>query len=479
MPEQHDKEERTKTLENQAKLAFEANRQALVIIHGIGNQRPMETLRPFVDAVLGIDPSKEDNPQYYSKPDSLSGLFELRRLQSRDSRPRTDYFELYWQHLMPTATWRKMFAWLKLLLTRRVDDVPPALRGFWRLSWVLALAIIGLLSLTIVMWLFPNLEFGLGWLDKFASLPLGLAAVLAVLQGFLLNYVGDAAIYLSPDPRNIEARHAIREAGVSLVERLHAGLDSERRYDRIVLVGHSLGSVIGYDILTYAWTRFNEVHGSPENPTNEALAEAEKAAKRILNADENATQAEHADARAAWLKASRRLWLEQRVNFFPWLVTDFITLGSPLAHGLLLLARSRSEFIRKKAQRELPTCPPLLEKQRTFSYQLHYKRDDGAPRTVLGLHHAACFAVTRWTNLFFPVQYWLKGDLIGGKVAGAFGPGVLDIPVRTVARGGWLVHTNYWHAHKNDQNDPESAVSRLRNALDVKRDSFNPTNLSD
>src|SRR5690349_459332 len=104
-------EERVGTDGDRLKSVFAAGRQAIVVIHGIGNQRPMDTLRPFVDAVLNVDPRGENGARYYSKPDGLSSTFELRRLQSRDSRPRTDYFELYWQHLVPTATWRKIYSW--------------------------------------------------------------------------------------------------------------------------------------------------------------------------------------------------------------------------------------------------------------------------------------------------------------------------------------------------------------------------------
>ncbi len=40
-------------------------RQAVVFIHGIGEQRPMETLRRFVQALL-------PGGAYYSKPDEIS-----------------------------------------------------------------------------------------------------------------------------------------------------------------------------------------------------------------------------------------------------------------------------------------------------------------------------------------------------------------------------------------------------------------------
>jgi hypothetical protein len=273
-------------------------------------------------------------------------------------------------------------------------------------------------------------------------------------------------------PRNIRARQAVRDAGVALIERLHDSLDSERAYDRIVVVGHSLGSIIGYDILTYAWPRFNEAHGRPERPTREALQVTEAAAKRLWEAANQTDSDALRQARNDWTGACRRLWLEQRKNGFPWVVTDFITLGSPLTHGLLMLARNRAEFDRKKVQRELPTSPPQLEGGRAFSYQRHYKLQDETPRTTFALHHAALFAVTRWTNLFFPVRFVLKGDPVGGPVVDAFGPGVIDVPVRTATRGGWLVHTSYWQPHEKDRRDQKSAIARLTAALDIGRNSF-------
>lgn len=454
------------------KSAFSANRQAVVVIHGIGNQRPMDTLRPFVDAVLNVDPARDQDPKYYSNPEHLSGTFELRRLQSRDSRPRTDYFELYWQHLVPKATWQRIYAWLALLLRRRPADVPPPLRPLWRFSWGIVAGVVGLLVLTIVVWLFPEALPAPAWLTKWPTFPLGLAVLLLLLQGLVLNYVGDAAIYLSPEPRNIQARQAVRDAGVTLIERLHSSLDAEHAYDRIVVVGHSLGSVIGYDILTYAWPRFNEAHGRPERPTREALRVAEAAAKRLWDAASQSDIHALQQARKDWVRASRCLWLEQRRNGFPWRVTDFITLGSPLAHGLLLLARNRAEFDRKKVQRELPTSPPQLEGRRVFSYQCHYKLENDTPRTVFALHHAALFAVTLWANLYFPARFGLKGDLVGGAVADALGPGIIDVPVRTATRGGWLVHTSYWRPHELDRRDRKSAIAHLTAALDIGRSSF-------
>ena len=457
---------------NRTKSALSTNRQAVIIIHGVGNQRPMDTLRHFVDTTLNVDPETDRDPKYYSKPDNLSGSFELRRLQTRDTRPRTDYFELYWQHLVPTATWSKILAWLALLLNRKPADVPLMLRWLWALTWAVVSTTLLLLAFSIVLWLFPGIQWIPTWLNREYSYPIGLAVLLLLIQSIILNYVGDAAIYLSPEPRNIKARQAVREAGVALIKRLHNGLDENRPYDRIVVVGHSLGSVIGYDILTYAWPGYNNRHGCPERPSNAKLTNAESITKQIRDAEHKADQKALREAQSEWALSTRKLWLEQRKNGIPWLVTDFITLGSPLAHALLLLARNRSEFERKKLQRELPTSPPQLEVKGGFSYPSQYALANGKRRTLKVLNHAALFAVTRWTNLFFPARCALMGDLIAGKVSTVLGAGIHDLPVETAAQGGWLLHTRYWQPHASDRGNTRSSIAQLVKALDIKRLSF-------
>lgn len=41
-----------------------------------------------------------------------------------------------------------------------------------------------------------------------------------------------------------------------------------------------------------------------------------------------------------------------------------MTVGSPLAHAMLLLASGSQDFDDRKAQRELPTCPPVLDEHK-------------------------------------------------------------------------------------------------------------------
>ena len=103
----------------------------------------------------------------------------------------------------------------------------------------------------------------------------------------------------------------------------------------------------------------------------------------------------------------------------PWLVTDLITLGSPLAHAQLLLARTQKELRNRQNERELPTCPPIPD-NRTFSYRLTYDVA-GEKRTIFVLHHAAAFACTRWTNLYFAARWGFFGVLVGGPLRQIFG----------------------------------------------------------
>ncbi len=72
------------------------SRQAVVVIHGIGEQRPMDT-----SAVVrggGAAGAARDRVKFLSVPDRMSESFELRKLvapQTR-SRPITDFYEYYW-----------------------------------------------------------------------------------------------------------------------------------------------------------------------------------------------------------------------------------------------------------------------------------------------------------------------------------------------------------------------------------------------
>ena len=128
----------------------------------------------------------------------------------------------------------------------------------------------------------------------------------------------------------------------------------------------------------------------------------------------------------------------------------FRTLGGGECPALRRIEQLRA------AQRELPLCPPITEKDDHFTYPP--KTND--PSLVVP-HHAALFAATRWTNIYAPCRRILWGDVIGGPVAPLFGPGVKDVPLANPDGGQWLAHTHYWD--EGETTAPHLAA--LRDAL--------------
>ena len=360
-------------------MAKRSARQAVLLIHGVGEPRPMQALRGFVDAVWKSDESVHHEysvATVWSKPDTVSKSFELRRLTTGQNKSNvvTDFFELYWAHLMPGTTLGHVLSWARILLVRWPWKVPRALLGVWLLLVMAALAA-GFLLLQSVL---PE-EYVVLAIPKWAS---GLAgALLTALVIPVINNVGDAARYLNAAPSNIQRRHEIRVNGVKVLEELHRS----GHYERIIVVGQGLGSVIAYDILTYAWAlHYRERDDQNPWPLGAQNDLEQMAVAGDIQVDE-------------YQKRQREYLSELQSGGNTWLVTDLLTLGCPLAHAAILLADDRADLERKKDDRELPTCPPVLEDGR-FSFP---------PKSKTRVpHHAAVFPLAGRISIFRPGSYF-------------------------------------------------------------------------
>jgi len=107
---------------DQIAASTKAGMQAVVVIHGMGEQIPMDTIKGFVHAVWQTDdsitPNRFPHPtEVWSRPDGRTGSLELRRITTRESVPsapefpagvRTDFYELYWADLTAGATWASL-----------------------------------------------------------------------------------------------------------------------------------------------------------------------------------------------------------------------------------------------------------------------------------------------------------------------------------------------------------------------------------
>jgi hypothetical protein len=168
-------------------------------------------------------------------------------------------------------------------------------------------------------------------------------------------------------------------------------------------------------------------------------------------------------------------WREYRRNGFQWLVSDFVTAGSPLTSARLLLnLDKRNSFKDLVLDRSFPTCPPQTEEQdapkpgkkrKRFTYTHAYPDPTDGPKTrsrsVQVPHHAAMFALTRWTNLYFPLQGIMRGDFVGGPLREPFGCWINDVSLGHPG-GGFMgfAHSLYWRPRGGDIH-----LQRLREAL--------------
>jgi hypothetical protein len=151
-----------------------------------------------------------------------------------------------------------------------------------------------------------------------------------------------------------------------------------------------------------------------------------------------------------------------------WLVTDFVTLGSPLTYARYLMCRGRTpaeldaDFKRRVSEREFPVCSPARIENDGY---LTSTRESAQGRRF---HNGALFGLTRWTNLYFPVTELFWGDAIGGPLNGVFGEGIFDVPLHTDSswRNGLSAHLAYWRVLE-DYTFKAPHILCLRNAVDL------------
>jgi hypothetical protein len=411
-------------------------RQAVVVIHGIGEQRPMATLRGFVRSLLLDFEVINEKVLFYNKPDQLSQSFELRTLcvYPTKGRARTDFFEYYWANNMRGTKLGHVFSWMTRLLVRKPNSVPPRVRWLYFLFWALTITMIVLLATGYVN---PSLITDF---KKYSIPGIAFYFLVAITNLFLTRYLGDAARYTDASPENIGERQTIRANGINLLKAIH----DSKKYDRIIIIGHSLGTMIGYDIIKNLWAQYNDQFKPVTDIKQPKLDEMEGSYAlasppgSFKNFDLNQFQ-----------KAQSNLLQEEMLLGSPWKITDFITLGSPLAYSSILMADDRNDLIERQMERELPCCPPVAEKNGTLSYEVERKSGEiDCSKKVL--HYGAPFACTRWHNAFY------KNDFVGGPLKTVFGQGVEDKQLQMPGVLGmipFLSHTHYWA-------DPGKSIDR-------------------
>lgn len=425
-------------------------RIAVIVVHGMGNQYPMNTLSGFVDGI------KAPGSILYSSPNRVTDEKETRRL-SFDGVPY-DFFEYYWAHFVEEPKFSAVIAWtLKLLFWKK-----PSARlvpHIWWVRVILVALIVGLGFLGKLI--YDHWGTSLSHLLQFTVIGVSIFAILKIIWGAVSGSVvvmindslGDVIRYTVPSPNNIATRDKIRTNGIELIKNLHEAKteSGDFRYSKIVVVAHSLGTVVAYDIISSLFAQYHRRFGIIPHSR--------------LTMDNNGTllpgaiQKKLDRLRTYYLEKSigntftidqyqqlqKEIFEEFRTLGNEWRISNFITMGSPLTHADMILTPSKTAFAKKKAQREFPTSPPQYDPiDKHFGFNVAYpaKQDKSKTIRIRSLHHAAHFAATQWTNIYF------TNDWIGGSLARELGPGIKDIEVK--ANGWWkrnlalASHTGYW-----------------------------------
>ncbi len=147
-------------------------RTAVVIVHGIGEQKPLSTLMGFVggdaSGTAGVL-SSEESKAWYVGPDIITNRLDLRRItinfgsqvpappaeSGLDVRPmarQTQFFEYYWANRFRGTDKRHLTEWARpLLLVRREGLTQQALIGpqGWRRSLGLAGVLLAWLGVAV------------------------------------------------------------------------------------------------------------------------------------------------------------------------------------------------------------------------------------------------------------------------------------------------------------------------------------------
>jgi hypothetical protein len=413
-------------------MSQSSDRIAVVVVHGMGNQFPMETLREFVEALQPAD------SVLYSSPNRVTSDREVRRLSI--SKQPFDYYEYYWAHQMEEPSIAKVLRWsFKLLFMQTPSASLKKHIGVVRLVVVL-LPLLLLAAAGLGYWMFKDqindfIKISVYGLSVLVVLRFIWSLISATLVGTIQSSVGDVIKYTIPSPDNIAVRDKIRKNGIELLRNLHEAKKADGvtpKYGKIILAGHSLGSIVAYDILS---SLFAEYHGAYKNIPDHFKQNVLAALRNMYN------DPDHTDNH--YQNTQKNLFDEYQQLGNQWRVHQFITMGAPLTHASMILNKKPEDFVRKKNQREFPVSPPQLDHaDNHFAFDHDFKTAGGNQVTIKMLHHAAHFAVTQWTNIYF------KNDWVGGPVAPEFGKGVVDIEV--VAKNKLLrtlplsTHTKYW-----------------------------------
>ncbi len=259
---------------------------AFLIIHGVGEQNPLETLDSFA---TGIIPVINDRSGVMAKPThhvaEIAGSTEnYVSLTIESSDASIDLYEYYWAHeTQREITAPEVLEWLlevgaksdkyykdNVELANRYEPIdeafgkryvfwgPRRFKRYWylrRVGLLMKIVHAGFSLLGPITSAFPAVEKPLKIVSKLVSRYIGKVMV---------DSFGDVVLYTSTD-RKSKYSEVRRRILAGAVDRLNHLLRSStpKGYSSVIIAGHSLGTVVGYDAINRVNLSMNIAAGDP------------------------------------------------------------------------------------------------------------------------------------------------------------------------------------------------------------------------
>lgn len=234
---------------------FNRNRIAIIVIHGIGEQVPFETLDAFATNFLKHLGEVKLRHEIVTRKGTSGVEWQesFVRIDRSNENP-IDVHEYYWAYMtedkIPISD---VINWAEKTLEQtgkfykqneQLMEKYKERRG--NKSFPMS-AVLRWLHVAAII--FPLLDF-----LSAVFMPLSQQWIAGPLQklkkkfGWIVTgYIGDVAIYTTMDHKS--KYYAIRQEILNESQTLVEEILNDNRYDRVILAGHSLGSVIAYDTL--------------------------------------------------------------------------------------------------------------------------------------------------------------------------------------------------------------------------------------
>ncbi|MBO8170692.1 MAG: hypothetical protein H0Z33_02255 [Bacillaceae bacterium] len=224
----------------------------ILVIHGIGEQAPFETLDLFcVNWIDYVKTQGEDIEVTHKRRRTEQNRYQDYVSIHHPNGQEIDVHEYYWAHRVKRdISFSEVLNWLVTTSdgAREYYDEyneyvqeqePPFKNGRFIFRWYVKP--LGRFFRTISM-----MPWVIRWL-----IPAGLDRLIHLLIGrtrrLFLNYIGDVVIYTSSDLKSeyYQYRECVLNGAVEKIRDLMLNHD----YEQLIILGHSMGSVIAYDAL--------------------------------------------------------------------------------------------------------------------------------------------------------------------------------------------------------------------------------------